>query len=121
MKEALTTFDKAVLETLLRTRGLQVATARRFQKLSGIKSGEAIRKRFERLRDTGYLASSKLPSGRQLFRLSEKGVNATGAPRAWANSPTTTIAAEMLSVSSFAWNTDEFLFLTRAEVEKLIL
>jgi len=119
-KQSLSEFDKAMLQILLRTRGMDVRTAQRYLAPGDTRSEDALRKNFERLRDSGYIAGSKLPSGRQMFRLSHKGVKLVGAPAAWAARLTASIAAEMISISAVAWNRDEFLFLTQAELSALL-
>jgi hypothetical protein len=120
MSESWSSRDKKTLATLERLRGARAETLLNYPCLKPLPSGEAARKQLERLRDQGLLASSPLPRGSALFRLSRKGVALTGAPPAYASSPSTGIAAEMLAVSALAWRTDEFLFLTKSEMEALL-
>lgn len=115
MKEVLNNYDHAVLQTLARVRGLRAKTAPKYPKLNVVKNEEASRKRFERLEQSGLLAKSSLPAGSQLFRLSRKGVQLTGAPNSFADAPTESVAYDMVAASSCGWRTDEFVFLTREE------
>jgi hypothetical protein len=117
--ESLSTWDVALLHILARVRGLRPETAFKYSKLKIPGGAEAVRKRMERLCNKGFLAKSPLPRGGQIFRLSHKGVRLTGAPPAFANSPSLCIAAEMLSVSAFGY-ADEFLFLTATERDALM-
>src|SRR5436190_20540519 len=115
MKADLNSYDQAVLKTLARVRGLRPRVAPKYPKLDVVKKEEASRKRFERLEQTGLLAKSSLPAGPQMFRLSRKGVQLTGAPNSFADAPTESVAYDMVATSSCGWRTDEFVFLTREE------
>lgn len=120
MSENLGSRDKIRLATIARIRGVRAKTLLNYPQLKTERSEDAARKPLERLCDQGFLAASSLPRGSRLFRLSTKGVALTGAPPAYAASPSAGIAAEMLAVSALAWQTEEFLFPTRAEVEELL-
>jgi hypothetical protein len=119
MNATISAQDKPVLDILHRVRAILPETAGRYGQLKGA-SDEALRKRMERLAEKDFLATSALPSGRQIFRLSRKGVKLTGSPTSWAASPTCGILAEALSVSALAWKKDDFLFPTRSEFERLL-
>lgn len=119
MNPTLSPQDEALLDVLARVRAMLSETAVQYGSLRA-PSADAMRKRMERLCEKGLLASSLLPSGRQLYRLSAKGVRATGAPSVWAGSPSLGVAAEALSVSAVAWKTEEFVFPKRIELEKLL-
>ena len=108
------------LATIARVRGVRAETLLHFPQLKSDRSADAARKPLERLCDQGFLAASSLPRGSRLFRLSSKGVAVTGAPPAYANSPSSGIAAEMLAVSTLAWRMEEFLFLTKPELDELL-
>jgi hypothetical protein len=120
MSESLSHRDKTTIATVGRVRGTRAETLLQYAQLKTARSADAARKQLERLCAQSYLAASPLPRGSRLFRLSNKGVVITGAPPAYANSPSTGIAAEMLAVSALAWQTEEFLFLTKSEVEDLL-
>jgi hypothetical protein len=117
MSEKLSSRDLAVLFIIARTRGARAKTIARHP-LFKTESADAVRKRLERLCDQGFLVASKLPRGPQIFRLSQKGVALTGAPAAYANSPSAGIAADMIAVSELCLQ-EECLFPTRAELEEL--
>jgi hypothetical protein len=120
MSESLSHRDKITLATIARVRGIRAETLLNYPQLKSERSPDAVRKQLERLCDHGFLAASPLPRGPRLFRLSSKGVALTGAPPAYANSPSVGIGAEMLAVSALAWRTDEFLFPTKGELEGLL-
>ena len=120
MSENLSHRDQTTLAVLARVRGARAETLLNYSQLKSERSADAARKHLERLCDQGFLAASALPRGSRLFRLSSKGVALTGAPPAYANSPSTGIAAEMLAVSTLAWRMEEFLFPTKAELEELL-
>lgn len=115
VSERLSRDDKAILAILTRSRAIGPEAARKFGEVKHL-SVEALRKRLSRLTASGFLAASKLSDGRLIYRLSHKGVRITGAPPAWAASPSAAILAEALSVVAFAHRTDEFFFLTKAEL-----
>lgn len=119
MNESLSAWDTALLWILARVRGLRPETALKYTKLRSAGGIEAVRKRMDRLAEKGFLAKSSLPKG-QIFRLSHKGVRITGAPAAFANSPSGAIAAEMLSVSSFGWRNPDYMFLLNSERDVLM-
>lgn len=112
--------DRSVLALIARLRGIRAETLIRYAPFMGL-SVDAARKLLERLCDQGFLAASPLPRGSRIFRLSSKGVASTGAPPAYASSPSAGIAAEMLAVSALAWRTEEYLFPTKAELEELLV
>jgi hypothetical protein len=120
MSESLSSRDRIRLATIARIRGVRAERLINYPQLKFEKSADAARKPLERLCAQGFLAASALPRGLRLFRLSSKGVAVTGAPPAYAASPSTGIAAEMLGVSALAWQTEEFLFPTKAELEELV-
>jgi|ERR1041385_1484752 hypothetical protein len=119
MSESLSSRDKTTLATFARVRGARAETLLKYPCLKPARSADAARKQLERLCDQGSLAASALPRGSRLFRLSSKGVALTGAPAAYATSPSAGIAAEMIAVSTLAWR-DEFLFPTKAELDDLL-
>jgi DNA-binding PadR family transcriptional regulator len=118
--ESLSQWDLALLEVLARVRGIRPETVLKYSKLKIPGGSEAIRKRLDRLCDKGLLAKSSLPRGGQIYRLSHKGVRLTGASAAFANSPSVSIAAEMLSISSVAWKTSDYLFPTNVERDSFL-
>ena len=120
MSESFSSRDKITLHTIARVRGVRAETLLHYLQLKAGRSAEATRKQLERLCASGFAAASALPRGSRLFRLSRKGVALTGAPAAYAGSPSTGIAADMIAVSSLAWRTDEFLFPTKTELEELL-
>lgn len=115
MQDSLNSYDQAVVKTLKRLRGLRPKMASKYPKLDAVKNEESSRKRFERLEKHGLVAKSSLPAGPQIFRLSRKGVQLTGAPNSFADAPTEAVAYDMLAASSCGWKLDEFVFLTREE------
>jgi hypothetical protein len=120
MKDSVNILDQGILEILARVRGARVQTLLKYPKTNGAGNEEAMRKRLERLCDKGYLASSSLPIGPKIFRLSHKGVKITGAPTSFAASPSASIAAEILAGSSFGYRHEDFVLLTRIECNKLL-
>lgn len=92
--------DLTILMVIARVRGLRARDARHYPSLQFIPTEEAVEKRFQRLTERGYLASSQLPSGPRIYRLSEKGARLCNAPRCFSGKPTKAIIAEMISTSS---------------------
>jgi hypothetical protein len=119
MNDDLANLDKAILAILSRVRGARAETLHKYPQLKSAGSLEALRKRLDRRAESGILATSKLPRGSQIYRLSQKGVRLVGAPAAWAASPSPAVAGDMLSASAFGVS-DEFIFLTRVELEALL-
>jgi hypothetical protein len=76
MNATISAQDKPVFNILHRVRAIRPETLARYGELKGA-SDEAVRKRVERLVEKDFLATSALPSGRQIFRLSCKGVGAS--------------------------------------------
>lgn len=119
MKKNLSNIDMLVLEIVTRLRGVRAETLVHLAKFADI-TVEALRKRMERLCETGYLAASALPVGQKIFRLTAKGTKLLGAPACFANSPSTNIAVEILSVSFLACQSGEFVFPKRLEFDALL-
>jgi hypothetical protein len=116
MDAPFSSYEQALLNTLARVRGLRPEMSLKYPQLRGVRSLEAARKRFERMEIKGLLAKSNLPTGPQIFRLSRRGVQLTGAPSSFADAPTQSVAYEMIAVSACGWRNTEFLFLTRQEL-----
>jgi hypothetical protein len=120
MKDGLSKWDQNLLFLLARVRGLRPDTANKFRHLQLQAGVQAVEKRMVRLCEKGFLARSAVPRGRQLFRLSHRGVRLTGARPAFASCPSTDIAAEMLSLSCVAARSDEYLVLTKEESDRTL-
>ncbi len=118
MRKKLSSLDLAALAIIARSRGARAEKVARHP-LFKTESIDAVRKRLERLCDQGLLVASKLPRGPQIFRLSHEGVALTGAPAAYANSPSAGIGADMIAVSELCLH-EGFIFLTKAELEELL-
>lgn len=120
MEPQLSNYDLSALGVLARLRGLKSEMAPKFAVLREAKTPGAARKRFERMCKRGVLATSKLPAGSQLFRLSAKGVKMIGAPPSFADPPTQGICYDMIASGACGWRTQEFIFLTRSELDALV-
>jgi hypothetical protein len=120
MSNSLSQIDRSILSFASRVRGFRVRTAYRHSDFKDVGSEEAFRKRIERLCSDGYLASSKLPRGQQIYRLSKKGVEVVAAPPSYSSQPSLNIAAGMLSGSHLALKSEEFIFLSQFELNELL-
>lgn len=118
MNTSLSEQDQLVLDVLSRVRAMTSKTAARYKKFGGA-SEEALRKRMERLAQRGLLATSDLPSGVQIFRLTKKALELTGSPPSWSTAPSPGVLAESLSVSGVAWH-GQLLFPTSNEFDEIL-
>jgi len=114
------TIDEILIDLTARTRGIRAETASRYPQLKKAGNPAAIGKRMDRQCEKGVLASSPLPKGPKIYRLSNKGVRLTGSPSCWASAPTTSIAAEMLSVGCLGLMSAEYVFPTHSELRSLL-
>jgi hypothetical protein len=119
MKEKIHIVQKVLLEFLPRVRGVTIDLLATHPKVKNVVTRDAVRKHAERTCEKGILACSPLPGGGSILRLSHHGVRLTGAPKAWAASPTAGIASEMIAASTLALKAD-FEFPTCAEVHSLL-
>lgn len=113
-------YDLSALGVLARVRGIQAEVACKYAVLREAKTLGSTQKRFERAVKRGLLATSKLPAGPQMFRLSAKGVKLTGAPPCFADAPTQGVCYDMVASAACGWRTQEFIFLTRSELDALV-
>jgi hypothetical protein len=115
MKEELPAITKALLLFLAAVRGTRAATAVKFLASTFKCTEGAMRKRLDRMAKEGLIVAASLPSGPQLYRLTRKGVQLTGAPVCFSDPPTVAVLYEMIATSNCACQTDKFLFLTRQD------
>jgi len=112
--------EKCLLEYSSRVRGFQTRTAHLFPELNIFGTEDGLRKCSDRMVEGGLLACSKPTRGQKLYRLSNKGVQITGAPPAFATQPSPNIAAWMLAASRLAARVNDFKFLTSPELNKAL-
>jgi hypothetical protein len=120
MQRSAKNLEIEILKVLTRTRGVRLDLLMKFNRVVAGRSQEALRKHLERMCVKGLLAKSAMPSGSQLFRFSKKGSQTVGAPASWAQSPSSGVVSEIVSVCAVAGDTDKYLFLTREESQKTL-
>lgn len=115
MKEQLPVIEKALLLFLATVRGTRALTAVKFLAKKFKCTEEAMRKRLERMAKKDLIVAVSMASGPQLYRLTRKGVQMTGAPSSFSDPPTVAVLYEMIATSSCACEAEEFRFLTRQD------
>lgn len=121
MKEQLPSITKALLNFLATVRGTRAVTAVKYLEKPFHCTQGAMRKRLERMAEDGLIVASAMASGQQLYRLTRKGVQMTGAPSCFSDPPTVAVLYEIIATSNCACREDEFLFLKRQDFLDIML